>query len=152
MGSLEDVLNGHSRLGLDTAAFIYHLEQHPRYAVLTGQLFKGIELGQWTACTSMVTVMELTVRPWRLNQPHIAQRYETVLAEFPNLTLVDVHGGVARQAARLRAVYRLRPADALQAATALSWGATALITNDRELVRLNAMLAIVLLEDLASAE
>lgn len=152
MGSLTDALSAHTRVGLDTAAFIYHLEQHPRYAALTQALFKGIEQGHWIACTSTVTLMELSVRPWQLHQPHVARHYEAVLTRFPNLALVDVHRGVAQQAARLRALYRLRPADALQAATALSWGATAFITNDRGLVRLASELTVVLLEDWIPAE
>lgn len=63
--------------------------------------------------------MELTVRPWQVGQPEVASRYEATLACFPNLTLVDVTRPVARQAAQLRAAYRLRPAGAIQAATAL---------------------------------
>lgn len=147
MGSLDDALRDHARLGLDTAVFIYHLEQHPRYSRLTHPLLKGIETGRWIACTSMVTLMELTVRPWRLKLPDIAQRYEIALTHFPNLSLVDVHRGVARQAAQLRAIYRLRPADALQVATALHWGATAFITNDRDFVRLSPVIAVILLAD-----
>jgi hypothetical protein len=63
MASLADALSGHARLGLDTTVFIYHLEQHPRYFPLTRALLSGIEVGRWTACTSVVTLMELTVRP-----------------------------------------------------------------------------------------
>jgi hypothetical protein len=49
--------------------FIYHLEQHPHYFPLTHELLAGVEAGRWTACTSVVTLMELTVRPWQLGQP-----------------------------------------------------------------------------------
>ena len=55
---------------------------------------------------------------------------------------------VARRAAQLRARYRLRPADALQAATALVYGATAFVTNDRQLMRLASLLDVVVLDDL----
>jgi predicted nucleic acid-binding protein len=69
------------------------------------------------------------------------------LIHFPHLTLVDVTREVARRAAQLRARHRLRPADALQAATALVGGATALVTNDRSLARLAPALDVVILDD-----
>jgi predicted nucleic acid-binding protein len=97
--------------------------------------------------TSTVTVMELTVRPWQLDRPAVAREYEALLAHFPHLTLVDVTREVARRAAQLRARHRLRPADALQAATALVAGATAFVTNDRSLARLSPALDVVLLDE-----
>lgn len=57
MADLTDVLSGHARLGLDTAVFIYHLEQNPRYSALTHALLSGVEAGRWTACTSVVTLI-----------------------------------------------------------------------------------------------
>jgi RecA-family ATPase len=57
---------------------------------------------------------------------------------------------VARRAAQLRARYRLRPADALQMATALVHGATAFVTNDRQLTRLAPVLDIITLDDFAA--
>jgi predicted nucleic acid-binding protein len=69
------------------------------------------------------------------------------LNRFPNLTLSDVTRDISRQAAQLRAAYRLRPADALQAATGLVCGATLLVTNDRDLVRLEPLIRVLVLED-----
>jgi predicted nucleic acid-binding protein len=51
-----------------------------------------------------------------------------------------------RCAAELRASYRLRPADALQVAACLVYGATAFLTNDRDLRRIGD-LQVLLLED-----
>ncbi len=152
MADLTDALKGHTHLGLDTAIFIYHLEQHPHYFPLTHRLLSGIEAGQWTACTSVITLMELTVRPWRLNQPEVAMRYEAALAHFPHLSLVDVTRPVARQAAQLRAEFRLRPADAIQAATALASGATLWVTNDRDLARLSPLLDVLILDEFVSRD
>jgi predicted nucleic acid-binding protein len=148
MDRLVDALSGHTRLGLDTPVFIYHLEQHPRYAPATHALLSGVEAGRWTACTSVVTLMELTVRPYQVGQPEVASRYEDALARFPNLHLMDVTREVARRAAHLRAAYRLRPADALQAATALVGNATLLVTNDTALSRLEPTLAVLVLDEL----
>jgi len=136
----------HTVIGLDTAVFIYHLEAHPRYLPLTQELLTGVQTGRWSAVT--ITLMELTVRPWQLDRPAAAREYEVLLAHFPHLTLADVTRDVARRAAQLRARYRLRPADALQAATALVHGATAFVTNDRQLMRLASLLDVVILDDL----
>ena len=146
MGRLTDALSEHVRIGLDTSIFIYHLERHPHYFPLTQELLSGIEGGRWAALTSTVALMELNVRPWQLNRPEIARDYEAALADFPNLTMIDVTRRIARQAAQLRAAHRLRPADALHIATALAHEATAFVTNDRDFARLK-MPSIVILSD-----
>ncbi|MGQ9710855.1 MAG: type II toxin-antitoxin system VapC family toxin [Anaerolineae bacterium] len=141
-------LAGHPVLGLDTSVFIYHLEAHPRYLPLTMILLAGVQAGQWRAVTSTVTLMELTVRPWQLGRAAVAREYEALLVHFPHLTVADVTRDVARRAAQLRAIYSLRPADALQVATALVHEATVFVTNDRSLARLSPVLDVVLLDDL----
>lgn len=146
MGRLSERLATHTIIGLDTAVFIYHLEAHPVYLPVTKELLAGIEAGRWRAITSTVTIMELTVRPWQLHRPAVARAYEALLVNFPNLILADVTRDVARRAAQLRARYRLRPADALQVATALVHEATAFVTNDQGLVRLSPALDIVILD------
>jgi predicted nucleic acid-binding protein len=143
-------LDGHAAVGLDTSIFVYHLEAHPRYQPLTQELLARVQAGRQTAVTSTVTVMELTVRPWQVGRPAVAREYEALLVHFPNLTLADVTRDVARRAAQLRARYGVRPADALQAATALVHGATAFVTNDRRLVRLEPVLDVILLEDFSA--
>jgi predicted nucleic acid-binding protein len=149
MERLRERLAGHAVIGLDTAIFIYHVEAHPRYQALTQELLADIQAGRRTAITSTVTVMELTVWPWQVGRPAVAREYEALLAHFPHLTLADVTRDVARRAAQLRARYHLRPADALQVATALVHRATAFVTNDRRLARLTPVLDIIVLEDFA---
>jgi len=149
MERLREQLAGHAVIGLDTSIFIYHLAAHPRYQPLTQELLAGIQVGRQTAITSTVTVMELTVRPWQIGRPAVGREYETLLVHFPHLTLADVTRDVARRAAQLRARHRLRPADALQVATALVHGATAFVTNDRRLRRLKPVLDIIILDDFA---
>jgi predicted nucleic acid-binding protein len=149
MGRLTDRLKGHTALGLDTPVFIYHLEAHPRYLSLTHELLAGVQAGRWAACTSVVTLMELTVRPWQLELSGVAREYEALLVHFPHLTVADVTRDIARQAAQLRARHRFRPVDAIQLATALVHGATAFVTNDVTLARLAPALDVVLLDDLA---
>lgn len=147
MGRLGERLAAHARVGLDTAVFIYHLEAHPRYLPLTREVLTGVQTGRWMAITSTVTIMELTVRPWQINRPAVAREYEALLVHFPHLTVADVTRDVARRAAQLRARERLRPADALQVATALLHSATAFVTNDKALRRLSGLLDVLVLDD-----
>jgi len=146
LGRLAEQLTGHARVGLDTCVLIYHIERHPAYFPLTQELLADIEAGHLTAVASILALMEVTVRPWQLQRGDVVQDYEEILTHFPNLTLIDVNRDIAGQAARLRAQYRLRPADALHLATALVHGATAFVTNDRQLMRLREHMHIVLLE------
>ena len=149
MESFRERLDRHAILGLDTVTFIYHLEAHPRYQALTEEVLNGVEAGRQTAITSTITVLELTVRPWQVGRPAVAREYEARLVHFPNLFLADVTRDVARRAAQLRARFNLRAADALRVATALIHGATAFVTNDRRLRRLELALDMIVLDDFA---
>ncbi len=140
-------LLAHEIIGLDTSIFIYHFEAHPRYLPLTTAALSMVAGGERRSVTSVITLMELTVRPHQVGRPTVARRYEALLNHFPNLRLVNVDRAVARQAAALRARYRVRPADALQVAAALVHQATVFLSNDRGLARLNPLLDVVLLDD-----
>lgn len=140
MAGIEQRLAGHQVIGLDTAVFIYHFEAHPDYLGLTTAVLNNIQAGQQQAIASTIVIMELTVHPWRNRQPNVARQYEALLANFPNLTLHDVTRETARKAAQLRADYNLRPADALHVATALVHGATAFVSNNRQLARLESVI------------
>ena len=147
MAGFGERLAGHAVVGLDTSILFYHLQAHPRYQPLTRELLLGVQAGQPKAIVSAVTVMELTVHPWRLGQASVAREYEALLVHFPNLILADVTRDTARRAAQLRARYDVRPADALHVATALVHGATAFVTNDQRLARLSPELEVIVLDD-----
>jgi predicted nucleic acid-binding protein len=148
---LQQRLTTHQVIGLDTSIFIYHLEAHPQYLPLTQQILATVEAGRCTGVVSTVTVMELTVHPWRAKRADIARQYEVLLANFPNLNLVDVTREVARRAAQLRAAYTLRPADALLLGTALVSRATLWVSNDKQLKRLAPEIDVVTLDDFLGA-
>ena len=147
MEHIQRALARHELIGVDTSIFIYHLEAHPTYLPLTTDILNTIQNGEQRAIVSMVTLMELTVHPWKMNLPHVARHYEALLVHFPHLTLTNVTRNVARKAAQIRATYSIRPADALHVATALTHEATAFITNDKGLTRLHPLLEIIRLDD-----
>ena len=147
MGRISERLVDHTIIGLDTSVFIYHLEAHPTYLSLTETVLGAIQEGQIAGVTSVITLMELTVHPWRQQQPSVAREYEALLVHFPHLHLADVTRDIARSAARLRALHNLGSADALQVATARHHRATAFLTNDVQLRRLDRLLDVVLLNE-----
>lgn len=147
MEHLRRELAKHAVVALDSALFIYHFEAHPTYLPLTEVVLAAIADGTCQGVISTVTLMELTVWPWKQNRGDVARQYELLLANFPNLTIVDVSRDVARKAAQLRALYNVRPADALLVATGLVSNATAWISNDTQLRRLSPEVEVLVLDD-----
>ncbi|MCJ7661546.1 MAG: PIN domain-containing protein [Anaerolineales bacterium] len=147
MGRLAERLSANPIIGLDTSIFIYHLEAQPTYIPFTREIFTGIESGQMSAATSVITLMELTVHPWKMGRQDVARKYEALLAHFPNLRLFNIDRNVARRAAQLRAKFRIHPSDALQVATCLVHDASPFITKDSRLSQLQPVLHILILDD-----
>lgn len=146
MADLATTLRRHERVGLDTSVFIYHIEGTVRCAEPAGVALDELARGAFAAVSSVLTLMEIVVRPLQVGRPDVAEEYEVLLANFPNLAVAAIDRPTARRAAELRARHRLRPADALQVAACLEQGATAFLTNDRELRRVTEI-QVLLLED-----
>ena len=146
MADLAAALRQHERIGVDTPIFIYHLEGTTHLAGLAGVAMDELAGGAFTGVTSVLTLMEIAVKPLNMRRPDVAEEYEVLLANYPNLVIAALDLPTARRAAELRAEYRLRPADALQVAACLEQGATAFLSNDRELRRITD-LQVWMLED-----
>lgn len=144
MGLIEDL--GPGPVGLDTAIFLYYIEEHPRYLSLLEPVFGAIDAGRLAAVTSTVTLLETLVVPYRLGQASLAARYERLLGRSRGLELVDLERPLLRAGAQLRAVARLKTPDALQLAASLTHACTAFLTNDRDLPDLGGI-RILQLED-----
>lgn len=126
-------------LGLDTSAFIYHVEGHPVYAPRVGTIFREIENGRARGVTSTLTFLEVLVGPYRAGDQARRIALSGFLASFPGVSWVALDLAVADRAASLRGQYRLRTPDAIQLASALEAGADAFLTNDQQLSRVTEM-------------
>jgi predicted nucleic acid-binding protein len=125
---------GDGPLALDTVVFIYFIEEHPRYVALLDPIFAAIDKERLPAISSILTLLEVLVIPYRAGNVLLADRYERVLTSSRGLRLVDVDRSQLRAAAQLRAIHTsLRTPDALQITAALSGGCSVLLTNDRAL-------------------
>lgn len=122
-------------LGVDTAPFIYFIENHPSFASPIQSIIERAEAGEIKLVTSVLTLTEVLSQPLEKRAAGIADAYRAVLLKSPELSLRPIDRATAEQAAELRAAYRLKTADALQIATALQSGCEAFLTNDLELRR-----------------
>ncbi|MCX6654731.1 MAG: type II toxin-antitoxin system VapC family toxin [Candidatus Bathyarchaeota archaeon] len=145
-GKVRNALSPHKLVGVDTMAFIYHLEGDERYEPFTRTLFKSIEEGECHAVTSIITLLEILVKPKMLGDSAMRDDYHYSLTSFPNLKLRPVDEEVAEAAATIRAMSGLRTPDALQVATCVVEGASAFITNDVWLKKINEPKIIVMSE------
>lgn len=145
----EDLPEG-TLVAVDTPLFIYHLEANPNYAAVVRPFIAELSRGSIRGVTSVLTAMEVTVKPLQLGRPEVADDYEVFLWQHPNLNVLDVNRVITRKAAELRAMYRLRPVDSIQVATALDARAAVFITNDRGLQRVRDI-PVVILDDFRGA-
>jgi len=141
---------GDGPLALDTVAFIYFIEEDPRFLPLLDPVFASIDEGCLLATASSLTLLEVLVVPYRAGNIPLAERYEQVLTRSRGLRLIDIDRTQLRAAAQLRAIHAgLRTPDAIQISAALSGGCSALLTNDRDLPAVPG-LRILQLKDFAS--
>lgn len=131
MGMIAEL--GDGPVGLDTAIFIYFIEEHPRYLPAVLPVFTAIDGGRLAAATSALTLLETVVVPYRSHNSALAERYESLLTRSRGLRLVPLDLPLLRAAALIRAILGVRTPDALQLAAALSAGCTSFLTNDRRL-------------------
>jgi predicted nucleic acid-binding protein len=146
LGRLEQDLAAHQALGIDTAPLIYLWERNPAYLALCQELFGYLKQPQVQGFTSIVTMIEVCVQPQRRGRLDLVRAYQSALLYSEQVHTLPVDLSVAERAMILRAQYNVRTPDALQIATGLESGATAFVTNDQRLKKVQDLQVIVLKE------
>ena len=146
--TLADALSGITLLGMDTSPFIYYVEDRAPYADQCEHVLERITAGEVTAYTSVLTLTEALVHPLRNADAALETDYATLLLETEGIVSLPLDATTARNAADLRARYRLRTPDAIQVATAMGVGCEAFLTNDGGLRRVTE-LRVIVLDDLS---
>lgn len=136
-------LKGHV-VGLDTAPFIYYIERRAKHHARVRPWFAALRAGDVRGVTSMVSLLELLVMPPRRGRLDLVGRYRRLLLRSRNLHTLPIDDALAQRAAELRARHNIRTPDALQLAAALQASASALLTNDAGLKRVNEIEVLVL--------
>lgn len=148
--NVHDALRNVTTLGIETAPFIYFIEQNPAYVDRVRAVFNYVLENSIQIVTSAITLTEVLVLPIRAGYHQYVQEYRQMLLDTAHVTTLPVSVEIAEQGARLRAQYNLRTPDALHLATALAAGCNAFLTNDRALARVPAVRVLVL-DDLTLA-
>ena len=131
---------------LDTAPIIYYVENISPYADLLEQVFQAVKSGTLRACTATLTLAETLVVPYRKKNERLLAKFETLLTQTPDLTLLPLTLDIARETAKIRAEFAIKTPDAVQLATARVNGIDYFLTNDKEL-KLFSPLRIMVLDD-----
>ncbi len=124
---------GEGPAALDTAAFVYWIEETPRYLDAIAPVFRAADGRDIEIVSSALTLLEVLVVPYRAGDLGLAERYEALLTRSRGVRLIDIDKGQLRGAAQLRALHGMRTPDALQLAAALAARCPVFVTNDRRL-------------------
>lgn len=132
MGLIDD-LGAAGSIAVDTAIFIYLIEEHPRILPVILPLFQECDKGKRTLVTSAITLLEVLVVPYRAGDRFLAERYEALITRGRGVQLVELSRDQLRAAAQLRARTGVKTPDALQLVAAIGAGCGIFLTNDRRL-------------------
>jgi len=128
---LERDIPANSLILIDTTLLAAYLDAtEATHGVARLVMSRLVATGRNRAIVSMVTVMELLVRPLRQSPPGTFAVLD-FLRNHPNLAVPNLDLQMAQEAARLRAENRLRPPDALVVGTGIACQVSHLVTNDR---------------------
>lgn len=131
MALIDDL--GVGPVGVDTAVFIYFIEENERFLPAIAPVFGAADSGKLQLVVSALTLLEVLVVPYRAGDAALAQRYEAVLTRSRGVRMIDLTRDHLRLAAQLRAATGVATPDALQLAGSLAAGCSAFLTNDRRL-------------------
>jgi predicted nucleic acid-binding protein len=122
-----------STILIDTNCFIYYFEDNEIYADKLEEMFTKIQNGEIKAYMSVLSLLELLVKPKKDGNIFLENRYKLTLMNYPNLKIIDVSVGIADVAATLRAEHNIKTPDAIILATALHFNVDSFVTNDTRL-------------------
>ena len=131
MGLIEE-LHG-QKICLDTAPFIYFIEESETYRNIVRPIFFEIDSGNIEAITSTITLLEVLVHPLRTGNEALAEQYREILLSSAGLITFEISHKISEMASRLRAKYSIRTPDAIQIAAGIQHGAADFLTNDPNL-------------------
>ena len=131
-------------VALDTAPLIYFIEDHPKYSDAVGLFFDSLAAGEFQVVTSVITLLEVLVHPFRSNNQALAAQYREILVHTEGLRIEPFNPEIAEAAAQLRASYGIRTPDAIQLATASKGSASFILTNDSNLPAVSGMQVLLL--------
>jgi predicted nucleic acid-binding protein len=100
---LDQVLEGVTRLGFDTAPFIYFVERYSSYVDLLREIIRRVDVGTIAGYSSVVTLTEVLTLPKSMGNVALETKYRDLLLYGRHFMLVPITSIIAERAAALRA-------------------------------------------------
>lgn len=113
--------------------------------------FAALDEGRFRAVTSVVTMMEVLVKPYRLKLNDLVSRFENAILNQMFIEVVGINLEIAKLAAHIRAENKVALADAIQLASADHFNAAFFLTNDKRLHQVTDV-KIVCLDNLVTGD
>jgi len=132
------------RIFIDTAPFIYLIEDNPIFVEKVKNYFIEVILNQEKLVTSVITIMEFGVMPERQEKQETILKFREFLDSM-SISVVSINEQISVKAYKLRAKYSfLKGMDALQMAVALEENCQKFLTNDEKLERITELEVILI--------
>jgi len=131
LGTLEETLG--EKVYLDANFFIYVLEEVEPWVEAARRVLAALDAGTCFGVTSELSLAECLVKPLELGRADVVQTFQAFLRDSRFFSVVPITRELLTEAARLRAISRIKLPDAIHAATALQRGCTSFVTNDDRL-------------------
>jgi predicted nucleic acid-binding protein len=91
-------------------------------------------------------LLEVLVKPLQESRQDVVTKYTEILTTAKGIDIFDINIAVSKEAAKLRAKYRLRTPDAIQLGPAIIFGADMFLTNDTILKSVSEIKVVTLSE------
>ena len=134
----------YKKVFIDTAPFIYFIENNKLYADKVEVFISDCIKHEISMITSVISYMEFCVIPERLKKPKVIESFVEILLKL-SIPFIEVNLSAAQRASKLRAKYVfLKGLDALQLAIAIENNCDAFFTNDTKLAKVKEIKVIVI--------
>jgi predicted nucleic acid-binding protein len=147
--TVDELCERHRRVAFDANVFVYLFESTGNLAAAAIAVVNAVSARRLTGVVSSVAMAEVIVRPVRMGDDTMGERYADAIRSIENLHVVPVTLEIAAEAGFVRGRTSLTLADAVHVATARVAGASAFVTNDRRL-RSMPKLDVIQLADLVA--
>ncbi|HSP55159.1 MAG TPA: PIN domain-containing protein [Dehalococcoidia bacterium] len=145
----DDPVADAGRICLDSNALIYLLDRVHPYFPWLHRLFESIAGGERVAVVSVISEMEVMVKPLRDEDFDGLNRLDDALSH-PSVVVVALDRSIARRAAEIRAALDLSIPDAVVAATAVEAGCDLIVGNDKQFAQRMREIPYIYLDDVVS--
>ncbi|KLU63350.1 PIN domain protein [Peptococcaceae bacterium CEB3] len=121
------------KLFVDTAPIIYFIEEHPVYIDEVSDIFNKTAEGTVQVVTSVITLIEVLAKPYKLGQNDIVDVYKDFFSNSKGFSVMSIDTSVAELTAKIRAEFGFKLPDALQLAIFEHNDCEYFVTNDKQL-------------------